>query len=56
MWANIKAFISMEYAKENKQSKPTAKQLSAYAIQEQAEAMEELIATLTKPTPDRWKP
>jgi hypothetical protein len=36
----------MEYAKENKQNKLTAKQLSANAIQEQAETTEELISTL----------
>jgi hypothetical protein len=36
----------MEYAKENKQNKLTAKQFSANAIQEQAEATKELIATL----------
>ncbi len=46
MWANIKTFISIEYAKENKQNKLTAKQFSANAIQEQAEAIEELIAAL----------
>jgi hypothetical protein len=38
----------MEYARENKQNKLTAKRFSANAIQEQAEAMEELIATLTE--------
>ncbi len=42
-WSNIKFFISMEYGKENKQNKLTAK-----PIQEQAEAPEELIATLTE--------
>jgi hypothetical protein len=47
MWLSIKTFISMEYAKENKQNKLTTKQFSANAIQEQAEVMEELIATLT---------
>jgi hypothetical protein len=47
-WSNIETFISMEYAKENKQNKLTAKQFSANAIQEQAEATEELIATLTE--------
>ncbi len=36
----------MEYARENKQNKRTVKQFSASAIQEQAKAMEELIATL----------
>ncbi len=46
MWSSIKTFISMEYARENKQNKLTTKQLSANAIQEQAEATEELIATL----------
>ncbi len=48
MWPNIKTFISMEYARENKQNKLTAKQFSANAIQEQAEATEELFATLTE--------
>jgi hypothetical protein len=43
---NIKTFISMGYAKENRQNKLTAKQFSENAIQKQAEAMEELIATL----------
>jgi hypothetical protein len=38
----------MEYAKENKQNKLTARQFSANAIQEQAEATEELVATLTE--------
>jgi hypothetical protein len=47
-WSNIKTFISMEYSKENKQNKLTAKRFSANAIQEQAEATEELIATLTE--------
>ncbi len=46
--SNIKNFISMEYGKENKQNKLTAKQFSANAIHEQAEATEELIATLTE--------
>jgi hypothetical protein len=48
MWSSIKTFISMEYARENKQNKLTVKQFSANAIQEQAEAMEEQIATLTE--------
>ena len=47
-WANIKTFISAEYAKENKQNKLTAKQFKANAIDEQAEATEELIAALTE--------
>ena len=47
-WANIKTFISTEYAKENKQNKLTAKQLKANAINEQVEATEELIAALTE--------
>jgi hypothetical protein len=47
-WSSINTFISMEYARENKQNKLTAKQFSANAIQEQAKAMEELIATLTE--------
>jgi hypothetical protein len=46
-WANIKLFMSAEYAKENKQNKQTAKQMKANAIEEQAEATEELIANLT---------
>jgi hypothetical protein len=46
-WANIKTFISTEYAKENKQNKLTAKQFKANTIDEQAEATEELIAALT---------
>jgi hypothetical protein len=46
--SSIKTFISTECAKENTQNKLTAKQFSADAIQEQAEAMEELIATLTE--------
>jgi hypothetical protein len=47
-WANIKTFISAEYAKENKQNKHSAKHFKANAIQGQAEATEELIAALTK--------
>ncbi len=47
-WSSIKTFISAEYGKENKQNKLTVKQFSANAIQEQAEATEELIATITK--------
>jgi hypothetical protein len=47
-WANIKTFISAEYARENKQNKLTAKQFKANAMEEQAEATKELITTLTK--------
>ena len=47
-WANIKTFISSEYSKENKQNKLSAKHFKANAIQEQAEASEELIANLTE--------
>jgi hypothetical protein len=47
-WSNIKTVISMEYARDNKQNKLTTKQFSANEIQEQAEATEELIATLTQ--------
>jgi len=47
-WANIKTFISAEYAKENKQNKLTAKQFKANTIDEQAEVTEELIASLTE--------
>jgi hypothetical protein len=35
-WANIKIFISAEYAKENKQNKHTMKRFKANVIQEQA--------------------
>jgi hypothetical protein len=45
-WANIKTFISTEYAKANKQNKLTAKQFRANAVGEQAEATEELITKL----------
>ncbi len=48
MWVNIKTFISAEYACKNKQNKLTAKQFKANAMEEQAEGMEELIATLTE--------
>jgi hypothetical protein len=47
MWANIK-IISLEYAKENKQNKLTAKKFRANNIDEQAEAKEDLIAALTE--------
>jgi hypothetical protein len=47
-WVNIKTFISLEYAKENKHNKLTAKTFRANNINEQAEATEELIAALTK--------
>jgi hypothetical protein len=47
-WADIKTFISAEYAKENEQNKHTTKCFKANVIQEQAEATEELIAALTK--------
>jgi hypothetical protein len=47
-WANIKTFISAEYACKNKQNKLTAKQFKANAMEEQTEASEELIATLTE--------
>jgi hypothetical protein len=33
-WVSIKTFISMEYARDNKQDKLTVKQFSANAIQE----------------------
>jgi hypothetical protein len=33
-WANIKTFISAEYARENKQNKLTAKQFKANAMEE----------------------
>ena len=65
-WNNIKTFISAEYAKENKKNKLTAKQFKANMIEEQAAAMEELIAnikeahthqmeTLTKSSTDTMK-
>ncbi len=47
-WANIKTFISAEYAKENIQNKRTAKQFKANTIDEQAEVTKELIAALTE--------
>ena len=47
-WTNIKTFISAEYARENKQNKLTAKQFRANAMEEQAEAMEELLVTINK--------
>ncbi len=47
-WANIKTFISTEYTCKNKQNKLTAKQFRANPIEEQAEAMEEIIAYLTE--------
>jgi hypothetical protein len=48
MQSNIKTFISIEYARENKQNKLTVKRFSGNAIQEQAEAREELNATITE--------
>jgi hypothetical protein len=48
IWANIKTFISAEYARKIKQNKFTAKQFKANAMEEQVEATEELIATLTE--------
>ena len=45
-WAIIKVFISNEFAKENKQTKVTAKQFKANLIEEQAEFTEELINNL----------
>ncbi len=47
-WTNIKSFIATEYARENKQNKLTAKQYKANAMEEQAEATEELIANITE--------
>jgi hypothetical protein len=47
-WANINTFISTEYTRENKQNQLTAKQFKANILEEQAEATEELIATLTE--------
>ena len=47
-WTNIKSFIATEQARENKQNKLTAKQYKANAMEEQAEATEELIANLTE--------
>jgi hypothetical protein len=47
-WTNIKSFIAAEYARENKQNILTAKQYKANAMEEQAEATEELIANLTE--------
>ena len=47
-WINIKTFIATEYAHENKQNNLTSKQFKANLIEDQAEATEELIATLTE--------
>ena len=47
-WANIKTFIAAEYSRENKQNKMSAKHFKANAMQEQAEATEDLIANLTE--------
>ncbi len=47
-WANIKSFISTEYAKENKQNILMARQFKANAIEQQVEAMEEIINALTE--------
>ena len=47
-WKNIKMFISAEYAREDKQNKLTAKQFKANMIEEQAAAMEELIANINE--------
>jgi hypothetical protein len=47
-WSNIKTFISAEYARKNKQNKLTARQFKANAMEEQAEATEDLIAALTE--------
>jgi hypothetical protein len=47
-WTNIKTFISAEYTRENKQNKLTAKEFRANAMEEQAEATEELIVTINK--------
>ncbi len=41
-------FISKEFAKENKQTKVTAKQFKANLIEEQAEITEEMINNLTQ--------
>jgi hypothetical protein len=47
-WKNIKMFISVEYVKENKQDKLTAKQFKANMIEEQAVVTEELIANINE--------
>jgi hypothetical protein len=47
-WPNIKIFISNKFAKENKQTKISAKQFKANLIEEQAEITEELINNLTQ--------
>jgi hypothetical protein len=45
-WTHIKMFVSAEYARKNKQNKLFPKQFKANPMEEQAEAMEESIATL----------
>jgi hypothetical protein len=47
-WADIKSFMSTEYAKDNKQNKLIPKQFKVDALNKQAEAAEELIANPTK--------
>jgi hypothetical protein len=47
-WKNVKMFISVECARKNKQNKLTTKRFKANLMEEQAEATEELIATLTE--------
>jgi hypothetical protein len=47
-WPNIKIYISNKYARENKQTKISAKQFKANLIEEQAEITEELINNLTQ--------
>ncbi len=47
-WSIIKTFILAEYARKNKQNKLTARQFKANAMEEQAEATEDLIAALTE--------
>jgi hypothetical protein len=47
-WQNIKTFISAEYAKENMPNELTVKHFKANIMEEQAEATEELIVTLTE--------
>jgi hypothetical protein len=47
-WTNINTFISAEYTRKNKQNKLTAKQFKAKLMEEQEEATEKLITTLTE--------
>ncbi len=54
-WANIKSFISMEYAKESKQNKLTAHQFKVNGIDEQAKRPKSLFTPSLKITGNKWR-